>query len=145
MATRTKRFCSQPGCGEWATNKGRCDDHQIEKVSRHETNRDGASKRGYNAKWHETAKAFRQRHPLCLGCRAIGRTEPATLVDHTIPHRGDYKLFWDRHNWQPCCKWHHNSVKKKLEALYDQGKIGVEELRLDSMTAVEMTKRGLGL
>ena len=47
---------------------------------------------------------FLQKHPLCEECRKDGRLTPATVVDHIIPHRGDSKLFWDEHNWQPLCK-----------------------------------------
>lgn len=32
----------------------------------------------------------------------------ASIVDHIIPHKGDKQLFWDRDNWQPLCKKHHD-------------------------------------
>ena len=32
----------------------------------------------------------------------------AVIVDHIKPHRGDKVLFWDRNNWQPLCKMHHD-------------------------------------
>ena len=43
--------------------------------------------------------AYLERHPLCVACRAEGRLEPATVVDHVVPHRGDLVLFWDERNW----------------------------------------------
>jgi len=46
--------------------------------------------------------------PLCVMCAAEGRYTKATVVDHIKPHRGDRKLFWDRANWQPLCKAHHD-------------------------------------
>ena len=33
--------------------------------------------------------AYLARHPLCVPCEAAGRLEPATVVDHVVPHRGD--------------------------------------------------------
>ncbi|WP_343040029.1 HNH endonuclease signature motif containing protein [Methylocystis heyeri] len=40
---------------------------------------------------------------------------PATVVDHITPHKGDIKLFWDRKNWQPLCEPCHNSRKQREE------------------------------
>ncbi|MBR3020599.1 MAG: HNH endonuclease [Clostridia bacterium] len=37
-----------------------------------------------------------------------GKSTPATVVDYTIPHRGDHKLFWDQDNWEPLCKECHD-------------------------------------
>lgn len=40
----------------------------------------------------------------------------ATVVDHKIPHKGDYGLFWDsENNWQSLCKRCHDSGKKIKE------------------------------
>ena len=41
--------------------------------------------------------------------------EPATLVDHIIPHKGDQALFWDWRNWQSLCTPCHNRVKQRKE------------------------------
>lgn len=67
-----------------------------------------AHERGYGHGWRKASKAFLRAHPLCDECRALGRIEPATVVDHVRPHRGDMRLFWDRDNWQPLCKHHHD-------------------------------------
>lgn len=107
--------------------------------------RGSARERGYSARWDREAAAFRAAHPLCCGCQAIGRVEPATVVDHVEPHRGDQALFWDRLKWQSACDWHHNVVKKQLEAAFDAGDLAPEDLRLDSPAAVELTARLLGL
>jgi 5-methylcytosine-specific restriction protein A len=42
-------------------------------------------------------------------CKAAGRLEPATVVDHVVPHRGDERLFWDKGNWQGLCKRCHDA------------------------------------
>lgn len=43
------------------------------------------------------------RLPSAL-CEEEGVVEPATIVDHIVPHRGDTKLFWNTEgNWQSLC------------------------------------------
>jgi 5-methylcytosine-specific restriction protein A len=46
---------------------------------------------------------------LCVQCEAAGRLEPATVVDHVIPHHGDQALFWAEANWQGLCKRCHDA------------------------------------
>jgi len=48
-------------------------------------------------------------------CESSGRIEPATVIDHIIPHRGDQSLFWDQSNWQALCKPHHDRDKQSQE------------------------------
>ena len=48
--------------------------------------------------WRDARSAFLAEHPACARCGA-----PATVVDHTVPHRGDPVLFWDRRRWQALC------------------------------------------
>ncbi len=49
-----------------------------------------------------------RKHPLCVHCDGEGIVEPATVVDHVTPHKGDKTLFWDSSNWQALCKRHHD-------------------------------------
>ena len=51
---------------------------------------------------------FLRKYPLCAECLKNGRTEPATVVDHIVPHRGNQDLFWNIRNWQPLCKACHD-------------------------------------
>lgn len=106
----------------------------------YEARRGSARERGYDSRWDAAARSYRWSHPLCVGCQAIGKPEPATLVDHIIPHRGDERLMWDRANWQSSCTPHHSIVKQALERLFDRGRAKVEDLRLDSAKAIEMTR-----
>ena len=101
--------------------------------------RGSSAARGYDWGWRQAALAYRHAHPLCVGCGAVGRTVPATLVDHIVPFRGDHELQWDRANWQSSCEWHHSQVKQQLEDLYDHGRIEAASLRLDSEKAKEIT------
>lgn len=99
--------------------------------------RGNSTKRGYNYKWNKAAKRFRQDNPLCLGCQAVGRTTATAVVDHIVPHKGSDILFWDRNNWQPLCKWHHDVVKQRLENL----KVNPSDLKLNSERAKALTKQ----
>ena len=71
--------------------------------------RPSASRRGYGARWRRARQAFLARNPLCVACRARDRLEPATVVDHVVPHRGDPRVFWDEGNWAATCKRCHDA------------------------------------
>jgi len=75
---------------------------------RHDERRGTASQRLYGAAWQRARNAWLDEHPLCVRCLEIDRTTTGSVVDHIIPHRGDYDLFWDRSNWQTLCETHHN-------------------------------------
>lgn len=106
--------------------------------------RGSARERGYNERWAKSADGHRRNHPLCVGCEAVGRVTAAELVDHTIPHQGDTRRFWDTSNWQSSCRPHHDVVKQRLELMWKRGEIPATELRLDSATAVRLTRELLG-
>lgn len=112
----------------------------------YDARRGSSRKRGYDTEWDKASAAFKQAHPLCLGCQAIGRIEAASVTDHIVPHRGDNALFWDPGNWQPACGWHHDVVKQRLETLFDRGQATKHDLRLDSEKAkaisIDMDARG---
>jgi len=86
--------------------------------------RPSASVRGYTARWQKESKAYlalpENRFCVC-GCG-----NQANVVDHIIPHRGDYQLFWDRSNWQPMFSHCHNTKKQRSErrGLYEPGVVG---------------------
>jgi hypothetical protein len=114
--------------------------HQARTAADYEQRRGSARERGYDAQWDRASYAFKCEHPLCLGCQAVGRITPATVVDHVEPHHGDMVMFWDQSMWQSSCKWHHDVVKKHLEWLFANGKISVGDLHLNSTTAMRVTK-----
>ncbi len=66
--------------------------------------------RGYTKRWQAARLLFlsQPEHWYCIDCTAEGFVEPATVVDHEIPHRGDPVLFWDETNWRARCKTHHD-------------------------------------
>lgn len=79
-------------------------------------NRHDEWKHLYNYKWSKLSKAFLKRNPLCVYCLQVGKTTPATVTDHIVPHMGNLELFWDQSNFQPLCKHCHDSVKTMEEA-----------------------------
>ena len=73
-------------------------------------------KRLYDSqRWREARRTFLGEHPLCRYCEQDGRSTPATVVDHIIPHKGDATLFWDVENWAPICAMHHSATKQREE------------------------------
>lgn len=107
----------------------------------HQESRGSARQRGYDAQWDKAARIYKRQFPLCCGCKAAGRIEPATVVDHIVPHKGNADLFWDSGNWQPSCDWHHNVVKAALERQWLDGAIAAAELRLDSKAALKLARQ----
>lgn len=107
----------------------------------YERNRASAHSRGYSSKWAEARATFKQRHPWCLGCEAIGRQVRTEVVDHVVRHQGNQALFWDSAKWQPACRWHHDAIKPRLERMFECSEIAGSELWLNSSTAIALSKR----
>lgn len=77
---------------------------------------DGAKQpKPYGYRWQQARKGWLRKYPLCVRCEKTGHVEPATVVDHIVPHRGDMTLFWDRTNLQSLCTNCHSSYKQRLE------------------------------
>lgn len=55
---------------------------------------------------------------------------PVEVVDHVIPHRGDYKLFWFGELQSLCLNCHNNS-KKQIESKGYVGDIGADGWPID--------------
>lgn len=102
--------------------------------------RRSAAERLYDRRWARASAAFLAANPLCVGCRALGQSEPATLTDHVVPHRGDRRLFWEPANWQASCRWHHDAIKQALERRFEAGELDADDLRLDSAVAAELSR-----
>ena len=108
-----RKLCAAPGCEEVAApGKARCPDHQDDQDRRRAARKAAAQATPHAAaaralyadpRWTAAARRFLERHPLCVDCGELGVVEPATDVDHVVPHKGDRQLFWDRSNWQPLC------------------------------------------
>jgi 5-methylcytosine-specific restriction protein A len=103
MPQKPAKPCRYPGCPN-LTQTACCPEHQ----SKEHQSRPNANTRGYNSQWQKARKQFLRLNPLCRDCQRNGKLNPATVVDHIKPHRGDKVLFWDESNWQPLCKQCHD-------------------------------------
>jgi 5-methylcytosine-specific restriction protein A len=79
-----------------------------------------STERGYDHRWRKARGEYLRLHPLCTHCEDLGIFEQATVVDHTIPHRGNMDLFWDKSNWQSLCRACHDGWKAEVEAAADR-------------------------
>ena len=64
--------------------------------------------------WRRRRRAHLRIEPLCRICGQAGRVTVATIVDHIVPHRGDWNAFL-RSDVQSLCTLHHNSTKHMIE------------------------------
>lgn len=97
-------LCAQPGCPARVTGGRYCPTHKRQRPRPPDGPRDPARRRFYGAEWKRRRERFLRDNPLCAECSKRGRRVLATVVDHTVPHRGDPELFWDERNWRPMCK-----------------------------------------
>ena len=112
MPVKAPKICD---CGNAVKSGERCECRakaDTERKARFDQNRPSARERGYTSKWEQAREAFLAAHPICAlpNCG-----QPARIVDHIKPHKGDFKLFWDRKNWQPLCTHCHSSRKQSEE------------------------------
>lgn len=105
MAMSPLRPCRHPGCPE-LTRDGWCGKHRLR------------YRRGSSDEYHwmyslpiwrdDLRPAQLTREPFCRECAKAGRRVRATVVDHIVPHRGNWALFVDPANHQSLCKYHHD-------------------------------------
>lgn len=88
--------------------------------------KESSTKRGYNYRWKKYRLIYLQENPLCVFCKEDGNISKADVVDHIVPHKGDTKLFWDKDNHQPLCKFHHDSTKQAIENGKEKPVIGLD-------------------
>lgn len=68
-----------------------------------------------NRAWQQARTAKLAAEPLCELCAKTGRVTPATVVNHRIPHKGDWQLFIDPTNHQSACKPCHDGAIQSYE------------------------------
>ena len=108
---RPKRLCSRPGCRNLVPvgAGGLCDTHKQARQKNYDERRGTSHERGYDARWRKCRKMFLRESPLCKRCLESDMTTIANVVDHIIPHKGNYDLFWDEDNWQSLCESCHST------------------------------------
>jgi 5-methylcytosine-specific restriction enzyme A len=93
----------------------------------------GQVKRWYDSvRWRKARAMFLRYSPLCCMCSKRGMTVVATIVDHKIPHKGDYDLFWNQDNWQSLCASCHSGVKRIQENHGYSQQCGVDGVPIDA-------------
>ncbi|KEJ97419.1 5-methylcytosine-specific restriction enzyme A [Pseudosulfitobacter pseudonitzschiae] len=125
-----RKVCAAPGCDDLAVEDlAHCEDHEARRATKLAYRRSTAQlsdhaqahRQLYKLKaWIVGRLQFLRRNPLCVDCAELGAVEPATDVDHIIPHKGDRRLFFDRSNWQALCKSCH-SRKTAREVFHRRG------------------------
>lgn len=115
MAKSALRPCRHPGCPE-LTREGWCPKHKPQ----YRRGRSEAYHGWYNLPiWKDR---LRPDHllvePFCRECARRGDRVRAEVVDHIVPHRGDWKLFTDPSNFQSLCKYHHDAKTLREQRLY---------------------------
>lgn len=121
MPNKPARPCRYQGCSALTTDKsGYCEKHLAVTRQQYDRERGTPSERGYTYRWQKASKLFLIDHPLCAICL---RKDPlvvraAEVVDHIIPHKGDYELFWDESNWQSACKECHDIKTSKEDGAF---------------------------
>lgn len=117
MPYKPRKPCNHRGCGK-LTDTRYCADHLAiynkAKWKATDANRPNSTARGYTStRYQKARRSFIRSHPLCVECDRLGIVEPATILDHIKPHRGDWKLFWDHSNWQSLCTICHNRKSQR--------------------------------
>jgi 5-methylcytosine-specific restriction protein A len=107
MSGRPMRRCPVIGCPTLVVS-GRCAVHQQQRRRESDARRPNANQRLYTTAWSKARTAYLAKHPLCVTCLSLGQHKPATVVDHSTPHRGDQTIFWDSSRWVGLCARHHN-------------------------------------
>lgn len=107
MPSKPKKPCAVKNCPELAdAGHAYCTRHELEKGAEFDRKR---PVRLYDtARWRTERRQFLNDNPYCIDCQSIGETVKATIVDHQIPHKNNETLFWDKSNWRPRCKRHHD-------------------------------------
>lgn len=110
MPRSAKHPCPHPGCGALVDYSARyCPAHQPDKTAQrvYDQQKRPEAKFYHGARWQRLRRWFLRLHPLCVSCLAMGRIEPARIVDHVkeIRDGGDR---YDPDNLQALCFACHN-------------------------------------
>lgn len=113
MPFKSPHPCNKPGCPHLTKDRF-CPQHEQEeeaKIRKYDRRRDEEEPWRqwiHSPRWRKESKRYLNEHPLCGPCLAKGIEHGANVVDHKIPHKGDYDLFWNESNWQAMAKRCHD-------------------------------------
>ena len=80
--------------------------------------------------WQRLRKHQLAIEPLCRFCKQLGKIEPATVVDHVVPHRGDVNAFF-LGELQSLCAYCHDKFKQQQECRGFMSGAGLDGMPLD--------------
>lgn len=81
--------------------------------------------------WKLVRSAQLARQPLCEPCLKQGRVAAATVVNHRIPHKGDWALFIDPNNHESTCKPCHDGPIQSAERRGFSSAVGPDGFPVD--------------
>jgi len=98
-----------PTCPHEGVYKGRCAEHaRVQERSRY----NAETRKRYSTEAWKTLRAIvLGQQPVCVECQRA----PSTTVDHIVPHRGEYALFWDITNLAGMCRECHSRKTQRGE------------------------------
>jgi 5-methylcytosine-specific restriction endonuclease McrA len=82
------------------------------------------------ARWQRLRQFQLREHPLCKFCLERGRVTAANVVDHVVPHRGDWTAFCTG-ELQSLCEPCHNATKRQIELRGYRTDIGLDGFPTD--------------
>jgi 5-methylcytosine-specific restriction endonuclease McrA len=91
-------------------------------------------------RWQRLRTLQLKKEPLCKMCLEDGFVIPASVVDHVVPHNGDWNLFVTG-KLQSLCDAHHNSTKKQEELNGYSPQIGEDGWPVDKRHPVYQGQR----
>jgi 5-methylcytosine-specific restriction enzyme A len=124
MPMMPRKPCPHPGCPRLTTG-GYCEEHAKERQRQYDRERyhDEARQWYFSPRWRRASKAYLDEHPLCEPCLKLGIEHAAQVVDHKMPHKGNYDLFWDESNWQSMAKRCHDLKTAKEDGRWTSKKL----------------------
>lgn len=117
-----KKLCNHPGCNQLLEYGQKYCKQHTKDARQYDRYRGTAAQRGYDSRWRRARDRYLAEHPLCEECLKKGIIEPAEVVDHRIPHKGDPVLFWDESNWQALSKRCHDRKTAKEDGGFGNGR-----------------------
>lgn len=81
------------------------------------------SKKLYNSWWEKYRIIFLRVNSTCYVCG-----DYASVVDHIIPHKGDFTLFWKEDNYAPLCQRDHNTITNMFDRKHTPGTYPTKKL-----------------
>ena len=85
MSLPPTKPCTYPGCRNFSSNGGRCEEHRKKERADYDWRRDKFNperKVIHSTRWRKVRKMKLDANPLCERCLEKGIEEPATIVHH---------------------------------------------------------------